>query len=139
MSDRQSDTFARRYGRWALIAGSAEGMGIAYAERFARRGLDLVLLDRDGAGLEAQAKTLADGGFRMTAICAGRNQSPEDLADLVARLREAGAEYIFMVNSTPELNEAAMKAGADELVRNGLNLSVVLTATLDRLGVEVKA
>lgn len=90
-------------------------------------------------GNEAQAKTLADGGFRMTAICAGRNQSPEDLADLVARLREAGAEYIFMVNSTPELNEAAMKAGADELVRNGLNLSVVLTATLDRLGVEVKA
>lgn len=58
MSDRQSDTFTRRYGRWGLIAGSAEGMGIAYAERFARHGLDLVLLDRDGAALKAQAEAL---------------------------------------------------------------------------------
>ena len=90
-------------------------------------------------GNEAQARTLADGGFGMTAICAGKNQTPEDLGDLVARLREAGAEYIFMVNSTPALNEAAMNAGADELVRSGVNLSEVLTATLGRLGVEVKA
>jgi hypothetical protein len=44
-----------------------------------------------------------------------------------------------MVNSTPELNEAAMSAGADELVKNGVNLSKVLTATLERLGVEVKS
>ena len=69
MSERPSDTFLERYGRWALIAGSAEGMGIAYAERFARRGLDLVLLDRDGAGLEAQAKTLkAEHGVGVRAI-----------------------------------------------------------------------
>jgi len=58
MSKRDTDEFRRRYGQWALIAGSAEGMGIAYAERFARHGLDLVLLDRDGAGLDAQAKKL---------------------------------------------------------------------------------
>ena len=69
MNERQSDTFARRYGRWALIAGSAEGMGIAYAERFARHGLDLVLLDRDGAGLKAQAKALkAEHGVEVRAI-----------------------------------------------------------------------
>ena len=87
---------------------------------------------------EAQAKTLRDGGFELVAVCAGRNQTPEDVADLVKKLREAGAKYIYMVNSTPELNEAATKAGADELVRNGVNLSQVLTATLGRLGVEVK-
>ena len=61
------------------------------------------------------------------------------MADLVGRLREAGASYIYMVNSTPELNEAATAAGADELVRNGVNLTEVLTATLGRLGVEVKS
>jgi len=88
---------------------------------------------------EDQAKTLRDGGFELVAICAGKNQSPEDVADLVGRLREAGASYIYMVNSTPELNEAATAAGADELVRNGVNLTEVLTATLGRLGVEVKS
>ena len=58
MSKRDNDDFRLRYGQWALIAGSAEGMGIAYAERFAREGLDLVLLDRDAAGLDAQARKL---------------------------------------------------------------------------------
>lgn len=88
---------------------------------------------------EAQAATFGDGGFEIAAVCAGRNQAPEDVADLVSRLRSAGAEYIFMVNSTPELNEAALDAGADELVRNGVNLTEVLTATLGRLGVEVNS
>ena len=85
------------------------------------------------------AKTLADGGFELVAVCAGKNQAPEAVADLVGRLREAGAAYIYMVNSAPELNEAAMSAGADELVKNGVNLVEVLTATLGRLGVEVKS
>ncbi|MCB0831180.1 MAG: hypothetical protein KDB64_09665, partial [Solirubrobacterales bacterium] len=88
---------------------------------------------------EEQAKTLRGGGFELVAVCAGRNQTPEDVADLVTRLRDAGAQYIYMVNSTPELNEAAMDAGADELVKNGVNLTGVLTATLGRLGVEVKS
>ena len=69
MSERQPDAFRQRYGRWALIAGSAEGMGNAYAERCAREGLDLVLLDRDAAGLKAQAKALqAAHGIEVRAI-----------------------------------------------------------------------
>jgi methylmalonyl-CoA mutase len=90
-------------------------------------------------GNEDQARTFKDGGFELAAVCAGRNQTPGDVADLVGKLREAGAEYIYMVNSTPELNDAAIDAGADELVRNGANLIEVLTATLGRLGVEVKS
>lgn len=86
-----------------------------------------------------QAKTFSDGGFELVAVCAGRNQTPEDVADLVGKLREAGAKYIYMVNSTSELNQAAIDAGADELVRNGVNLTEVLTAALGRLGVEVKS
>ncbi len=91
------------------------------------------------AGNEDQAKTFSDGGFELVAICAGKNQAPEEVADLATKLRKAGAKYIYMVNSTPELNEAALEAGADELVKNGLNLSQILTETLGRLGVEVKS
>ncbi len=88
---------------------------------------------------EELASTLKAGGFDLVAVCAGKNQTPEAVSDLVRQLREAGASYVYMVNSTPELNEAAMAAGADELVKNGVNLSKVLTATLERLGVEVKS
>lgn len=52
-----SDLYAR-YGGWALVCGSAEGMGAAYAERLAREGFDLVLLDMNAPALAAQAKRL---------------------------------------------------------------------------------
>jgi len=75
MSSTTPEAFRQRYGRWALIAGSAEGMGQAYAERFARNGLDLVLLDRDEAGLKAQARALKrDHGVTVRTV-------PCDLAD----------------------------------------------------------
>jgi len=88
---------------------------------------------------QEQAKTFKAGGFDLVAVCAGRNQTAEDVSDLVGRLRDVGAGYVYMINSTPELNQAAMDAGADELVKNGVNLIEVLTATLGRLGVEVKS
>lgn len=47
-----------RYGGWALIAGSAEGMGAAYAERLAREGFDLVLLDLRAQAVKEQAQRL---------------------------------------------------------------------------------
>jgi methylmalonyl-CoA mutase len=87
-------------------------------------------------GNEAQARTFSEGGFEIAAVCAGRKEDPAEVAALVAALRDAGATYVYMVNSTPEINEAS---GADEIVRNGVNMESVLTATLGRLGVTVSA
>jgi uncharacterized protein len=44
--------FRERYGPWALIAGGSEGVGGAFAEGLARRGLNLVLLARRPGPLE---------------------------------------------------------------------------------------
>jgi len=85
-------------------------------------------------GSEAQAETFREGDFQVVAVCAGRKEDPAAVADLVAKLREAGAEYVYMVNSTPGINEAS---GADEVVKNGVDMEVVLTAALERLGVPV--
>jgi methylmalonyl-CoA mutase cobalamin-binding subunit len=85
-------------------------------------------------GNDAQASTFSDGGFTVAAVCAGRKEDPADVADLVSKLRAAGAEYVYMVNSTPEINEAS---GADEVVRNGVDMEAVLVAALERLGVSV--
>lgn len=48
-----------RYGAWALVIGCAEGMGAAYAERLAREGFNLALLDFRGPAVRAQARQLA--------------------------------------------------------------------------------
>ncbi len=50
--------FKEQYGPWALIAGASEGLGAAFAEALARRGLHLVLLARRQEKLEALAATL---------------------------------------------------------------------------------
>jgi hypothetical protein len=52
--------FVDRYGPWALVAGAAEGIGAAYSAELADRGVNVVLVDVDGAKAEATASTLRD-------------------------------------------------------------------------------
>ena len=47
-----------RFGRWAVIAGASEGLGAAFAEALAARGLNLVLLARRQALLDTLAADL---------------------------------------------------------------------------------
>jgi methylmalonyl-CoA mutase len=82
----------------------------------------------------AQAESFRSGGFSVVAVCASRKEEPAEVADLVDELRGAGATYVYMVNSTPEINEAS---GADEVVKNGVDMEAVLTAALGREGVSL--
>lgn len=47
---------AKRYGKWALITGATDGIGLEYAREFARRGLSLILVGRSESKLQ-QVKT----------------------------------------------------------------------------------
>ncbi|MBT8138289.1 MAG: SDR family NAD(P)-dependent oxidoreductase [Gammaproteobacteria bacterium] len=44
--------FAQQYGPYAVVAGGAQGIGAAYAQYIAARGVNLVLLDNAGDALE---------------------------------------------------------------------------------------
>lgn len=48
-------SFAERYGPWALIAGASDGVGAAFADALAARGLNLVLLARRSEVLDRVA------------------------------------------------------------------------------------
>jgi short-subunit dehydrogenase len=52
MSDAR---FVQRYGPWGLVAGASEGLGAAWAEALAARGLNVVLIARRPEVLEAAA------------------------------------------------------------------------------------
>lgn len=52
------DAFVRRYGSWAVVAGASEGLGAAWAEALAARGLNLVLFARRPEVLDATAATI---------------------------------------------------------------------------------
>ena len=48
-------TFADKYGPWALVAGASDGVGAAFAEGLAERGVNIVLLARRQAVLDEVA------------------------------------------------------------------------------------
>ena len=52
--------FREKYGPYALVAGGSDGLGAAYAEALAQRGLNLVLMAREKKRLEAAANRLKE-------------------------------------------------------------------------------
>ncbi|MEL3914481.1 SDR family NAD(P)-dependent oxidoreductase [Aeromonas caviae] len=71
-----------------LITGASSGIGATYAERFARRGHDLVLVARDKARLNALAARLREeSGVTVEVLLADLTQAA-DLTALEARLRD---------------------------------------------------
>ena len=52
------DDFKSKYGPWALVAGASEGLGAAFAEELAKRGLNLILIARRIEILEALSTRL---------------------------------------------------------------------------------
>ncbi|MCV7348009.1 SDR family NAD(P)-dependent oxidoreductase [Mycolicibacterium rhodesiae] len=55
-----AEFFAERYGPWALIAGASDGVGAAFADELAARGLNVVLLARRQPVLDDVAANIRD-------------------------------------------------------------------------------
>ncbi len=99
----------KEYGAWALITGSASGMGRVYARRLAQMGYNLVLVDINGKGLaeteevvRAEVSEKVPAQFRdgLKVLQVVQDLSLIDAADMVfARTEEAGCEIEVLVNN----------------------------------------
>lgn len=82
-----------------LITGASSGIGTIYAERFARRGHDLVLVARDTARLETLAARMRqDTGVAVDVLPADLTQRA-DLANVETRLRDDARIGILINNA----------------------------------------
>lgn len=82
-----------------LITGASSGIGATYAERFARRGHDLVLVARDKTRLDALAKRLQEEHGVTVAVLQADLTESADLAAVEARLREDARIGILINNA----------------------------------------
>ena len=71
-----------------LITGASTGIGATYADRFARRGHDLVLVARDRVRMETLADRLRGETGVAVEILRADLTDPADLAKVEARLRD---------------------------------------------------
>lgn len=61
--------FRQKFGPWAIVAGASEGLGAAFAESLARRGINVVLIARRAELLRALADRLTDTWHIETKVC----------------------------------------------------------------------
>jgi len=100
-----------------LITGASTGIGATYAERFARRGHDLVLVARDKARLEALATRLRNDTGVAVAILAADLTQPSDLAVVEARLREDATIDTLINNAGATLSGNFIDQSTDDVAR----------------------
>lgn len=113
-----------------LITGASTGIGATYADRFARRGHDLVLVARDLQRMEALAARLRqETGVAIDIIQADLTQ-PAALARVEARLRDDARIGILVNNAGTALGGSFIEQSTDDVTRLlNLNTTALLRLT----------
>jgi short-subunit dehydrogenase len=113
-----------------LITGASTGIGATYADRFARRGHDLVLVARDRKRMEALATRLRpETGVAIDIIQADLTEAAE-LAVVEARLREDARIGILVNNAGTALGGSFTEQSTDDVARLlALNTTALLRLT----------
>lgn len=122
-------TFSEKYGPWALVTGAAQGMGEAFAEQLAERGVNIVLVDRQAEVLASSASKLREKyevKFREVVVDLETPDFMEKLGsetdDLEIGMLVANAA-LGHVGSFPDIELEAMLSGIDVNVKAALILS----------------
>lgn len=116
-----------------LITGASSGIGATYAERFAQRGHNLVLVARDQARLEALAAKLRSEHQVAVDVLRADLTNPSELAVVEARLREDAHIGILINNAGAAQSGGILQQTADSIER----LVALNTTSLTRLAAAV--
>lgn len=100
-----------------LITGASSGIGATYADRFAHRGHDLVLVARDKARLEALGARLhQETGVAIDILQADLTQ-PDELAVVEKRLREDARIGVLINNAGMSVGGKFVEQATDDVAR----------------------
>ncbi|MGH7073233.1 MAG: SDR family NAD(P)-dependent oxidoreductase [Stellaceae bacterium] len=112
-----------------LVTGASSGIGAVYADRFAHRGHDLVLVARDAARMGTLADRLRkETGVTVDVLPADLTNS-QDLARIERRLREDARIGVLVNNAGAAIGGGFLEQNGDEIS----NLIALNVTALTRL------
>lgn len=113
-----------------LITGASDGIGAVYADRFARRGANLILVARRADKLEALAAALRTSGVAVEVIAADLAKA-DDLTRIEARLRDDDA-ITGLVNNAGIAGEQAFVETDPAYLTGMIDLNILAVTRLTR-------
>ena len=109
-----------------LVTGASSGIGAVYADRFARRGHDLVLVAPDEARLQTLAERLRRESGVAIAVLRADLTDPADLEIVEARLRDDARIGVLVNNAGATLFGGFAEQSPDAMARLvSLNVTAV--------------
>ena len=115
----------------ALITGASTGIGAAYADRFSKRGYDLILVARNKAKLDALAARLrADSGVAIQVLPADLTLKADVLR--VEQVLRDDAGISLLVNNAGSATLGALASADIERLDREIQLNVVAPTRLAR-------
>jgi NAD(P)-dependent dehydrogenase (short-subunit alcohol dehydrogenase family) len=116
----------------AVVTGGASGLGRGLAEEFARRGMDVVLLDRDAGRAEAEAEALA-AAHGVVALGRGVDiADPAQLADAAELVDERFGRVDLVLSNVGVQLFGAVESFTDDEWRWILDINVIGAARTAR-------
>jgi hypothetical protein len=116
-----------------LITGASSGIGAVYAERFAKRGHNLVLVARDKSRLDALAAQLREAHKVAVDVLQADLTQPIELAAVETRLREDARIGILINNAGMAQSGGFVQQSAQDIER----LIALNTTALTRLAAAI--
>lgn len=109
--------FATQYGPWAVIAGASTGLGAAFADEAASRGLNVVLLARRGDVMEETARAIrGKHGVEVRSVVLDM-AAPEAAERFAAATADLDVGF-FVYNAALEPQGLFVDESTEELVTN---------------------
>ncbi len=136
---RTARPFSEKYGPYALVAGGSYGLGAAFAEGIARRGVNLVIVARNREALIATAARIREAhGVDVITIAADLS----DFDDVKKRVTGLGLDIGLLIydaafvpiGSFAEATEDQLSAAAAVNVRTPLLMTRLLSAPMIERG-----
>ncbi len=113
----------------ALVTGASSGIGAVYADRFAKRGFDLVLVARDCTRMEALSERLhRETGVAIDVLQADLT-NVDDLAQVEERLRTDTRISILVNNAGASVASSFVEQSPDEVAKI-ISLNTIALARL---------